>query len=388
MTEADHDTTTDHRGVTRAGFLQLGAATVLGGGAVAATGIGPLAAPARAAGSTERIGPITGPGLTTAFRMEDTDLGIPVTCPDGRVLYIFGDTFEHAQGPIDPEDFWRSPTGLYTDGGDPADGITWTGAVGGGTAEQMLPYEHDADGIGTKIPSDAIEIDGVLYLYVWLSGTEGFGTLKGTEVWSSADNGATWQITGATWKPEAYEGILHNVTWARHDDGYVYLYSSKYRQGGLYLFRVPEGRLGEVDAYEPRGWTEAEGWQWGQDPTPVLEGKFGEMCLRPLDGKWLLTWFQPGNEEGETWPDDYAIKALVVDEPFSDLTAAEPTVLLRGGPWDQESDTVVAQLYGSYVVPGSTLEDLHLVVSQWNTTEGAEDDPYHAMHFRFTGVLG
>jgi hypothetical protein len=38
----------------------------------------------------------------------------------------------------------------------------------------------------------------------------------------------------------------------------------------------------------------------------------------------------------------------------------------------------VAQLYGGYLVPGSTLDDLHLVVSQWNTTTNW---PYRAMQF-------
>ena len=48
--------------------------------------------------------------------------------------------------------------------------------------------------------------------------------------------------------------------------------------------------------------------------------------------------------------------------------------------WDDEDHAAgrVAQLYGGYVVPGSTLADLHLVVSQWNT---ATNWPYRAMQF-------
>lgn len=369
------------RGLSRASFLRWGAtaavgAGVLGGAAAASTVTAPAA---RAAGTTERLGPITGPGLTTAFRMEATDVGIPVRCPDGRVLYVFGDTFEKAGVGLGNAGFWRSPTGLYTDGSHPNEGIAFTGAVGGGQAEQMIPYEHNADGIGTRIPADVIAIDGVLYMYVWLSGTEGFGTLKGTEVWSSGDNGATWQLTGARWPADAFGGILHNITWELGEDRFVYLYASKYRNGPLHMFRVHADRIGDAAAYEPWGFTEAAGWAWGHAPTPIRQGTYGEMCLRKIDGRWLLCFFESAS---------YNIQALVVDKPWSDLTAAQPTVLLHGGAWGAESNDHVAQLYGGYVVPGSTLADLHLTVSQWNTTPGANDTPYHTEHFRFRGVLG
>jgi hypothetical protein len=54
--------------------------------------------------------------------------------------------------------------------------------------------------------------------------------------------------------------------------------------------------------------------------------------------------------------------------------------LVHGTSWDTEDHAKgwVAQLYGGYLVPGSTLEDLHLVVSQWNTTTNW---PYRAMQF-------
>lgn len=64
--------------------------------------------------------------------------------------------------------------------------------------------------------------------------------------------------------------------------------------------------------------------------------------------------------------------------------AARRRTLIRGGTWTSEDDRHVAQLYGGYIIPGSTLDDLHLSVSQWNTAEGW---PYRAMHFRIRGDL-
>lgn len=110
----------------------------------------------------------------------------------------------------------------------------------------------------------------------------------------------------------------------------------------------------------------------------VLDGKFGEMCLRPLDGKWLLTWFNAG---------DYRIDSMVLNTPTDNLVTAPKTTLIYGGSWGAEDNTHVAQLYGGYLIPGSTLQDLHLSVSQWNTTAGANNIPYHAMQFRVQGLV-
>lgn len=43
----------------------------------------------------------------------------------------------------------------------------------------------------------------------------------------------------------------------------------------------------------------------------------------------------------------------------------------------------MAQPYGGYIVPGSTLDDLHLLVSQWNTETNW---PYWTQQFRVQGL--
>ncbi|WP_159767976.1 hypothetical protein [Streptomyces sp. HM190] len=52
------------------------------------------------------------------------------------------------------------------------------------------------------------------------------------------------------------------------------------------------------------------------------------------------------------------------------LVTAHPRTLLRGTAWGSEDDSHVAQLYGGHVIPGSTLDDLNLSLSQWNTEAG------------------
>lgn len=324
----------------------------------------------RVAPRVTKVADLTGPGLTTRFRMEATDLGIPVRTPDGRLLFVFGDTFEGASVGAG---WWRSPVALWSQTTDLAAGVTWSAAVGGEAAEQLWPYEHDNPEFSTVLPSDVITIGGTIYLHAMVN--KGLGTVVWTEVWRSDDNGATWTHTGATWPADLHGGLFQLLTWGLGDDGFVYVYSTGFqRDKPIILHRVPADLLTDLDAYEPWGYRDGA-WAWGNPPTPVLEGAFGELCLRPLDGRWILTWFNAG---------DYRIDAIVMDTPTSDLYAAHRATLLHGGKWGEEDDTHVAQLYGGYVIPGSTLDDLHLSVSQWNTET---DWPYRVMQFRARGLL-
>ncbi|RBM21401.1 hypothetical protein DEH69_05770 [Streptomyces sp. PT12] len=164
------------------------------------------------------------------------------------------------------------------------------------------------------------------------------------------------------------------TTAFRMNDGFVYVYSTGFqRNKPIILHRVRGDRLTDLAAYEPWGWRDGV-WAWGHPPTPILEGAFGELCLRPLGGKWILTWFNAG---------DYRIDAIVMDTPTSNLYTAHRQTLIWGGAWGQEDDSHVAQLYGGFIIPGSTLNDLHLSVSQWNTEVNW---PYRVMQHRVTGL--
>ena len=71
-----------------------------------------------------------------------------------------------------------------------------------------------------------------------------------------------------------------------------------------------------------------------------------------------------------------------MDTPTSNQHTAHRRTLVHGGAWGHEDDSHVAQLYGGYIIPGSTLDDLHLSVSQWNTEQGW---PYRVMQHRVRG---
>ncbi|WP_017604961.1 DUF4185 domain-containing protein [Nocardiopsis alkaliphila] len=354
----------------RSTFLRTCAGALLGSGFLLGSAAPAGADDARSQRALEviKVADLTGPGLTTRFRMEATDLGIPVLAPDGRMLFVFGDSFESARV---GGGWWRSPTALYSTTTDLNSGVEWSGAVGGQAAHQLWHYDHDNPVFTTVLPSDVITIGGSMYLHAMVN--NGLGNVVWTEIWRSDDSGATWVHTGAKFAPDLHGGLFQLLSWAEGNDGFVYVYSTSFtRSRPLILHRVPAGAIADPAAYEPWGYRDGA-WGWGKAPTPILEGAFGELCLRPLDGKWILTWFNAG---------DYRIDGIIMDTPTSNLYTAHRRTLIHGGSWGHEDDSHVAQLYGGCVIPGSTLNDLHLSVSQWNTDHGW---PYRVMQHRIRG---
>ena len=323
-------------------------------------------------GAACKIKDLTGPGHTDRFGIGGTDLGATVAAPDGRLVSVFGDTFEKA-GVGGPG--WRSPVVLFADPASVATGMEWIGAAGPGDyAEQILPYRHNSmirgKRVSTILPTDVITVNAEMYLHVMVC--EALGKVHWTELHRSTDNGETWQPTGASWPGDMHRGLFQMLTWERGDDGWIYAFSTGFqRDKGLILQRVPEDGLTDPGAWQ--GWGLADGtWGWSRPPTPVLTGAYGELCLRRVEDRWLLAFFDAGH---------YRIDVLNINAPTANLYQAPRQTLVHGSGWEAEDHAHgrVAQLYGGYLVPGSRLDDLHLIVSQWNTRTNW---PYRAMQFR------
>ncbi|BAH48976.1 DUF4185 domain-containing protein [Rhodococcus opacus] len=312
---------------------------------------------------------------TRRWGVHGTDLGCPVRLADGRVAFFFGDTFT-SRGRSGTG--WRSPVMLRSTTTDLRGGIEFDSAAGGRTAREILPNAHDVrespdrESAGTEftvVPADAVTIGDRTYLSVvsvhsWAA--QAWPTNFTYLAWSD-DGGEHWHRTRARW--DNHGGSLDQLWTMERHDGYVYVVSSAFDRinpGGMILRRVPEARILEPGAYEDWGWDRGTGWAWGQPATPILPGPVGEMCLRQIDGTWVLAYFDPTA---------YAIvtrTARRIDGPWS-----EPTVQVAGGGWGA-ADGTWAQIYGGYIHPASTRDELHLLVSQWNTTTG---DPYRVLQF-------
>ncbi|USX46140.1 DUF4185 domain-containing protein [Dietzia kunjamensis] len=360
--------------------------------------------------ATRKVRDLTGPGITTAFGMEGTDLGILTRTPSGRLLAVFGDTFAGAgmgaphvgrphpgieqcapttderPGPGNPD--WRSPAGLFSDTVDLSEGLEWTDAAGPGPrdyAAQLIDYVHGR-GCSTVLPSDVLTIGDTMYLHVMVN--DGLGTVTRTRIHRSTDDGRTWEPTGAEFSPLLEGGHRQLWTWELGGDGFVYVLSTGFqRDKGVILMRVREEHLADPDLRRWQTWGFRKGaWGWGNPTTIVLPGRIGEMYLRRCEDFWTLTYFDA---------EHYRIDCLTFPHIGADLldrSVTTHTTLLRGSAWGDESDgsdpgsgpARVAQLYCGCPVPGSTPEEWHFVVSQWNTHDSAAGPagwPYRSMQF-------
>lgn len=317
---------------------------------------------------------LTGPGHTDLFGVGGTDLGAMTTAPDGRLVAVFGDTFDGA-GVGGPG--WRSPVVLFADPGSVYAGLEWTGSAGPSAdyADQVLAYRHDSRiarrRITTILPTDVITVGDTMYLHVMAC--QGLGNVHWTEIHRSVDQGVSWEPTGAWWPGDLHGHLFQMLTWELGDDGWVYALTTGFRRdAGLLLHRVPADRLTDPEAWEGWGWADGT-WAWGRPPTLVLPGAFGELSLRRVDGGWWLAAFDAGR---------YRIDLLRLDDgPTTNLHTARRYTVIEGSGWHDEDHARgrVAQPYGGYIVPGSTADEMHLVVSQWNT---GTNWPYRSMHFR------
>lgn len=358
--------------ISRSSFLRLG---LLGAGAAGASLMG-TSGSAHAAGSppafgdvrVERLGRITGLEITGKYGVGFTDLGITTKTPDGRILAVFGDTWDKGVGNGD----WRSPVGLYADAQSPMrNTLHWTSAVGGGYARQLVPYTHGtAPGLTTIFPIDILTIGDTIYLWVMLN--HGFGKVMSTEVWTSRDNGASWKrhplAKGDALGHRAQQGTM----CFNPDDGFVYVLSKNFKGTGMILRRVRPEKLTDFGAYESWGFADGT-WGWGKPPTFVLTMKARHVNWRIVDGVWVLTMFLY---------DDPRIDVLLLDGPTADMFKAPRRTLIRNAPWSGQSDTGMTSPYGGHIIPGSTRQELHLVASQW-----VKGKAYHSEQFRVRNLF-
>lgn len=73
---------------------------------------------------------------------------------------------------------------------------------------------------------------------------------------------------------------------------------------------------------------------------------------------------------------DGAVEIWVADRPAEIFSAGPPTVLMQQS--DPAGPNFVAQNYGGYILPGSTLASMKIFASQWNTQADGQGVPFGA----------
>lgn len=316
------------------------------------------------------IGDLLGVGISDDIGLLIGDLGIMAQIGEGEEFaIIFGDSW---RGPAFGQGEWMSPVGVVAVK-NPDGRIEILRPLNEGEiAEQLIDYSHD-NGI-TVIPSDAINIDGTLYMQgMW---NQGIGNVLRTQIWKSEDNGASWESVGVT-DTSYMNGLGNLITWEMGPDGYVYVMSSEFKRADdVYLSRFRPAQIADRSTWEHYD-TRTGTWSTTFAGTPILadDVSAGEMTLRYIEGHWVLAMFN-----AET----YTVEVRITEYITDDWDAVTPAPVILGGNWRDPQDAGnFAQVYGAYIVPGSTIGNMDLVVSQWNT---ANNRRYMSTQFNVTGL--
>jgi hypothetical protein len=329
-----------------------------------------------APGQVLRIGPTAGTGTPTGdYGIGATDLCEFVEFP-AELLQVCGDSFA-GQG----VGFggWYAPVALRVDTSsvDDPGGVRYTGVTG---ISNPLLADPAPPGV-SQLPAGVVQINRRNYLMVT--------TTKNLEPQTSRlvtaePARAGWQTIPGSKRPASYQGGSQTQISGFYDpiptpdspSGWVYIVADSFtRRDPVLLYRATPQTF--TDRSRWQGWAAGTGGGWGKPPTPLWPDAVGELCIRQIDGKAVLSYFNAvtGNME-----------VRVADDPAG-LGDAPVTTVVQHDEWPDPAESLpppydnrLAQPYGGYISPGSTLDELRIFVSQWDTRARVAA-PYRVIQF-------
>lgn len=325
-------------------------------------------------GQVVMLGPVAGTGTATGdYGIGATDLCEFMEFPS-RLLQVCGDSFA-GQG----VGFggWYSPIALHVDPdsiGAP-DGIRITGVSGTRAPLLADPAQPGA----SQLPAGVVSINRENYLLV----TTTFNLRPATSRLVKADAAKDhWETVPGSAREAAHAGGGQSQISGYYDPiptpdserGWVYIVADNFdRSAPVTLYRVAPQHFTDRAAWQ--GWSAAGGW--GKQPTPLWPDRVGEMSVRQIDGRTVLSYFNASTGNMEV---------RVAADP-TQLGVAPVTTVVVGSPWPERpedlpapQDNRLAQPYGGYISPASTLDELRVFVSQWNTTPRG-GTPYRVIQY-------
>jgi hypothetical protein len=334
--------------------------------------------PPMAPGQVLRIGPTAGTGTPTGdYGVGATDLCEFVEFPSG-ILQVCGDSFA-GQG----VGFggWYSPIALHveTDSIDDPTGVRYDGVTG---IDKPLLADPTEPGT-SQLPAGVVQINRENYMLV----TTAKDLRPQTSRLVKADPAqANWPTLPGSQRDESFEGGRQSQISGYYDPiptadsptGWVYIVANNFdRTGPVVLYRAKRETF--TDRASWQGWSSLIGPDggWGKPPTPLWPDRVGEMSVRQIDGKTVLSYFNASNGNMEV---------RVASDP-TQLGTAPVTTVVFASEWPDPAerlppphDNRLAQPYGGYISPGSTLDELRVFISQWNTLPRAQA-PYRVIQF-------
>ena len=328
-------------------------------------------------GATMRIGPTAGTGTPTRdYGVGATDLCEFMEFPSG-LLQVCGDSFAGQGVAFGPH---YSPIALHVDmdSVDDATGVRYDGVMG--TDKPLLA--DPTPPASSQLPAGIVAINRENYMLVTTTKDLVPATSR---LVKAAPYQGNWPTVPKSERPATYAGGRQSQISGYYDpiptvespSGWVYIVANNFdRSAPVELFRVSPQKFTDRSSWQ--GWSGLPGGGWNKPPTPLWPDQVGELNVRQIDGKTVLSYFNgsTGNME-----------VRVADDPTK-LGTAPATTVVFATTWPDQADELpppednhLAQPYGGYISPGSTLDELRVFVSQWNTLPQADNAPYRVIQF-------
>jgi|GEM_PF-2025322 len=290
----------------------------------------------RAIASVRQIGQLTGqPSMnnTGQVNVYGTDLGSMLLHSDGRIYFLFGDTFGPPGTPGSGD--WRSNTMAYTTDMVASDGITFDGWICdlSGQAKAVVEGNHDPnDGSGevTKIPSAGWSFGERQFLWfmsVKQWGTPGQWEVNYSEIAYSDDDGESWFLSGTQWSGSS---------------NFIQVASAE-QSGYLLFWGIPAGRFGGVklarvlpaDVLDRAAYQYYMGTGWSTDEADaifIVDPPVGELSVlwNPYLQRWIMMYLNEST---------VSIEVREAHEPIGPWSA----------PWQVASANDYPALYGAFM---------------------------------------
>ncbi|TDH17642.1 DUF4185 domain-containing protein [Mycobacteroides franklinii] len=305
-------------------------------------------------GTAINLGPIAGTDSpTAALGAGATDLC--EIAPSGQVA-LAGDTFA-GNGAF--QGAWSPSLGLHVRPGTLSDLIQFDRSFGGnGTlyADARPPQAN------SQLPAGTISVYGIDYALI--ANVNNLEPIDTRLVRIDPDNPHWPTVPGSLRGADWQDGNQTQISGYQAADGWVYIVADGFdRQRPVWLYRVPAEKFTDRNWWHAWGIGDDGDWKWDVAPTPLSDDRYGEISLREIDGKSVLSGFNA---------DTGNIEVRVADDPTQVLNPDNSALTIVATQAD------VPQNYGGYIVPGSTLDRTIILVSQWNTDL---NNPYNVQQF-------
>jgi hypothetical protein len=255
----------------------------------------------------------------------------------------------------------------FDDAGRPRFGAPLTGP--GGSRNPLFIPPRRARGTNT-LPAGSVRVDGRTYMLV--VGTNALRPEGGSWLVEVTDDPSRgWKPVRGSWRPGDYaDGGQSQLSGYQSADGTVYIVADSFdRTRRVTLYRADPDTVTDRSAWQP--YVAGSGWgPPGQEAVAISPNNFGELCFREVDGAAVLSGFNV-----RSGPDG-AVEVWVADGPTEIFSKGTMTVVMQQS--DPNAHNFVAQNYGGYIVPGSTLASMNIFASQWNTLTDARGVPFGA----------